>query len=91
MLGSAASPHDTSRTAVFARRGHDVRMLSIAQAEVPGVRMVPVRGGDVASRPLRRIALMLGTARAILAEPADVWHAHYAAEYGTWVAALLRR
>jgi glycosyltransferase involved in cell wall biosynthesis len=71
--------------------GHDVRMLSIAQADIPGVRMVRVQGGGMRSRPLRRLALMLGTARAILAEPADIWHAHYAAEYGTWVAALLRR
>jgi glycosyltransferase involved in cell wall biosynthesis len=66
-------------------------MISIAQAEVAGVRMVRVAGGSVRSRVLRRAALMLGTARAILAEPADVWHAHYAAEYGTWAAALLRR
>ena len=91
MLGSAASPHDTSRTAVFARMGHDVAMLSIARAEIPGVRLVPVAGGDVGIRSLRRLTLMLGTARAILAQSPDIWHAHYAAEYGTWVAALLRR
>lgn len=91
VLGSAASPHDTSRTAVFARMGHDVRMLSIARADIPGVRLVQVAGGGIASRPLRRLMLLLGTARAIIAEPADIWHAHYAAEYGTWVAALLRR
>ncbi len=91
VLGSATSPHDASRTAVFARMGHDVRMLSIARAEVPGVRLVPVAGSDVRWRPLRRLALMLGTTRAIMAEPADIWHAHYAAEYGTWGAALLCR
>ena len=91
VLGSATSPHDASRTAVFARLGHDVRMISIAQADIPGVRLVPVSGGDTRPRALRRLALMLGTARALLAEPADIWHAHYAAEYGTWAAALLRR
>jgi glycosyltransferase involved in cell wall biosynthesis len=91
VLGSAASPHDTSRTAVFARRGHDVAMLSIAHAAIPGVRFVQVAGGDVGSRLLRRLALMVGTVRAILREKPDIWHAHYAAEYGTWAAALLRR
>ena len=91
MLGSASSPHDASRAAVFARMGHDVRMLSIADADIPGVRIVPVRGGDVGLRPLRRLALLLGTIRAIRAEDPDIWHAHYAAEYGTWAAALLRR
>lgn len=91
VLGSATSPHDASRTAVFARMGHDVAMLSIARAEIPGVRLVPVTGGAVGLRPLRRLSLMLGTARAILAQSPDIWHAHYAAEYGTWAAALLRR
>jgi glycosyltransferase involved in cell wall biosynthesis len=91
VLGSATSPHDSSRTAVFARMGHDVRMLSIARADIPGVRLIEVAGGNVRFRSLRRLTLMAGTIRAVLSEPADVWHAHYAAEYGTWAAALLRR
>ena len=76
---------------MFARLGHDVTMLSIAQSEIAGVRVLPVRGGKVGFAPLRRAAIMLGTVRGILDQSPDIWHAHYAAEYGTWAAALLRR
>jgi glycosyltransferase involved in cell wall biosynthesis len=91
VLGSAASPHDATRTAVFARMGHRVAMISIAQADIPGVRLLPVTGDGIRFRPLRRVALMLATAVRLLGRSADIWHAHYAGEYGTWAAALLRR
>ncbi len=90
VLGSAASPHDANRTAVFARRGHDVTMLSVTKAEIPGVRLVEV-GSGVNMPGLKQLARMAHTMRAILNEHPDIWHAHYAAEYGTWAAALLRR
>lgn len=90
-LGSAASPHDATRTAVFARMGHQVDMISIARADIPGVRLLSVAGSEMSFRPLRRLALMLSTASHLIGRSPDIWHAHYAGEYGTWAAALLRR
>ena len=54
VLGSAASPHDVNRTAVFARMGHEVTMISVAAGEVPGVELVQVPGAEVRPRALRR-------------------------------------
>src|SRR5262245_29637372 len=90
-LGSAASAHDANRTSVFARMGHSVGLISIADASVPGVTVIPVRGNGVPVRALRRFVLMASTVKALLSQRADIWHAHYAADYGTWVAALLAR
>ncbi len=90
-LGNAASPHDRTRTAVFAGLGHEVSLISIAATEVPGVELIRVPGGEGSRGPWRRIALLLGTIRAVLGQRADIWHAHYAADYGAWAAALARR
>lgn len=90
-LGNAAGPHDRTRAAVFAGLGHDVSMISIAAADVPGVKLIQVRGGETAGGHWRRVALLLGTIRAALGQRADIWHAHYAADYGTWAAALALR
>lgn len=90
-LGSATGSHDANRTSVFARMGHDVCMLSNRHADIPGVRLVAIRGNAVRSPALRRFAVMADTLRAILSERADIWHAHYAADYGTWAVALLAR
>ncbi len=90
-LGNAASPHDRIRTAVFAGLGHDVSMISVAASDVPGVKLIRVLGGENSNGPWRRIAWLLGTIRATLGQRADIWHAHYAADYGTWAAALTRR
>jgi glycosyltransferase involved in cell wall biosynthesis len=90
-LGNAAGPHDRTRTSVFAGQGHDVSLISVADGDVPGVELIRVRSGETARLPWRRIALLLGTIRIALSQKADVWHAHYAADYGTWAAALARR
>ncbi len=90
-LGNAAGPHDQTRTTVFAERGHDVSLISVADGDVPGVKLIRVRRRTTSRKPWRRTTLLLDTIRIALRQKADVWHAHYAADYGTWAAALARR
>ncbi len=85
VLGSAASPHVLARAKALADLGHGVTLLSPTPPFGPadGLTVEVLRGG--------RLALALRTAWRLWTLRHDAVHAHYAAEIGTWVAALLGR
>jgi len=89
VTGAADSPHESERAQALARLGHRVRMVSPTPATIDGIPVVVPWGAQLGFAPLRRLAVMVSTLRAVGRERADVVHCHYAAEYATWAAALL--
>ena len=89
VLGAASSPHVVTRAEAFATRGYDVRLLS----PVPGRSdLVPIDfPGSTARGILGKLRLLWWTTTRLLSQRADIFHAHYAAEVGTWLAWLLGR
>ncbi len=81
-LGEAASVHVRRWTQWFARRGHEVVLLSLRPAEIPGVRVVVLpfqRTGPAAF--LSKVAAVRKLVRDL--HP-DLLHAHFAVGYGLW-------
>ncbi len=92
IMGSAESPHVLTRAHVFAEMGHSVTLLSPVACDpvlaplAAGLELVVCGNGSA-----KRIALAIATWRALRRDRYDLYHAHYAAEYGTWIAALSGR
>lgn len=90
VLGAATSPHVVARARVFAKLGWDVTMLSPLPPSEP-FKDITVLCTARGTGLFGKIHSLLACASTLLKSQADVFHAHYAAEYGTWLAALLRR
>jgi len=90
VLGTANSPHVVARARAFQARGHTVDLISPVPGDTGGM---PTRWPPAVIRNglLRRLWLVAWTAFNLLRTRADVFHAHYAAEVGTWLASVLRR
>lgn len=90
VLGAATSPHVLARARIFTTLGWQVTMLSPVEAKaVPNdIKIISTARGAGAIGKLRSL---LACARLLLVLPFDLVHAHYAAEYGTWLAAILKK
>lgn len=95
VLGSARSPHVNMRAQAFIDRGHAVTVIS---PRPPSEEERGRFGFDVLypspaemSGLLGKVRLLVWTAAALLRTRADIYHAHYAAEVGSWLAWLLWR
>jgi len=89
VLGAASSPHVVTRAEAFASRGYDVRLLSPVSGRSD---VIPVDFPRSDTRGLLgKMRLLWWTATSLLRQRADIFHAHYAAEVGTWLAWLLGR
>lgn len=90
VLGAATSPHVLARARVFVQLGWQVTMLSpvAANTQHDDITIISTARG---AGPLGKIRSLLACAKFLLKLQADIIHAHYAAEYGTWLAAILGR
>lgn len=89
VLGAASSPHVVTRAEAFAARGYDARLLSPVAGRS---NLMPVMFPQSDTRGLiGKLRLLWWTATNLLRQRADIFHAHYAAEVGTWLAWLLGR
>lgn len=87
VIGDAESVHVLTRARAFAGRGHDVVLISERSAEI---RDLTLRVPEPSHLPVLRSIDMLRQLGALLRrERADVYHVHYAASYGAWLAAAL--
>ena len=94
VLGAASSPHVLARARAFGERGHQVTLISPTAPEPHEPESSPLT--ILWPKPHRagfagKIGLVLWTAWMLTRQRADVYHAHYAAEVGSWLAWLLRR
>ena len=92
VLGAATSAHVITRARAFASRGHHVTLISpVPPADSrTGLEIAsPVFGGFAS--PIRKAALLVWCAWAVLRARAQVYHAHYAGEIVAWMAWLLRK
>lgn len=91
ILGSARETHVVTRAKALADRGHNVTMISRVPGKAEGVRIIvpwiATRNFGKWTKGLVIPPLIW----AILRQRADVYYAHYAAEYECWLAALLLR
>ena len=83
VLGAASSPHIMNRAMAMAAVGNRVTLIS------PTEPFGPCAGIDVQVMRGRTLAKALRTALFLWTHPHDAVQAHYAAEIGTWVSALL--
>lgn len=87
IVGNARGVHVATRARAFARRGHDVVIVSENPADV---NMVRVRSPKRIGVPVfRTLSLLIGLAGLLRRQKADIYHIHYAASYGAWIAAAL--
>lgn len=92
ILANAASVHTQRWARAYAERGHQVTVLSIRPAELPGVRVETVavgRPGAPSRLPtlLSYLALLVAGRRRLRRLGADVLHAHYTVTHGAIAAA----
>ncbi len=79
-LGEASSVHVQRWASWFARRNHEVHLVSLSSREVPGVRVHPFPRGGALSFPRKALAI-----RRIVREIGpDLLHSHQAVGYGLW-------
>lgn len=87
VIGDASSPHVLSRTRAFARRGHDVILLSETSGKGEDLKILsPLKDGPRflgTFRQLSRLAALMWRSNA------DIYHVHYATGYGAWLSAAL--
>ena len=89
VLGAASSPHVLARARAFGERGHQVTLISPTAPEPHEPESSPLT--ILWPKPHRagfagKIGLVLWTAWMLTRQRADVYHAHYAAEVGSWLA-----
>ncbi len=87
LLANAVSVHTQRWARAYAERGHEVTVLSIRQADVPGVRVLTVCAGPVNDRSrawtaLSYARLLLGARAHLAAIAPDVVHAHFTVTHG---------
>lgn len=91
LLANARSVHTRRWARAYAERGHDTHVLSIRDAEIPGVRVHPVALGAAGSASplptaLSYLRLGLGLRRRLRALRPQVLHASYAPTHGALAA-----
>jgi N-acetyl sugar amidotransferase len=92
ILGSARETHVVTRAQAIAKLGHKVTMISRVPGHAEGVTLVvPKIATSKSWGKLKKVLILFPLAWAILRQRADVYYAHYAAEYECWLAALLFR
>lgn len=87
VLANAASVHTGRWAGALAQRGHEVRVLSIREGDIPGVEVERVGIGRSGSpNPvaafLSYLRLLVGARRRLRHFDPDVVHAHYATTHG---------
>ncbi|MDH3605935.1 MAG: glycosyltransferase [Acidimicrobiia bacterium] len=92
VMGNARSAHTQRWAAAYAERGHDVHVLSIRTAEIPGVTVHPVHVGTANSgfAPavlLSYLRLLFSIRRRLRRLTPEVVHAHYSVTHGVIAAA----
>jgi len=89
VLGAATSPHTLARTLIFHDMGYDVTLIS----PTPCPDDLPIKTYYTGNnrRIIGRLLSLIKCFIALHNSKGDLIHAHYAAEYGTWIAALFTR
>ncbi|HMB54060.1 MAG TPA: glycosyltransferase [Thermoanaerobaculia bacterium] len=87
LLANARSTHTRRWARAYAEHGHETHVLSIRDAEIPGVRVHPVGPGSPDARgagrtALRYLALLVTARRRLRRLAPDVLHAHYSTTHG---------
>lgn len=88
VMANAGSPHTRRWATAYASRGHEVHVISIRAADIPGVTTHRIGVGPAGSRrpwwSLLSYARLLVAARRLLRRlDPDVVHAHYSVTHGT--------
>lgn len=86
-MANAASPHTRRWATAFAQRGHETHVVSIREADIPGVTVHRVGVGPAASRRpwwalLSYLRLLFGARRLLGRIAPDIVHAHYSVTHG---------
>ena len=87
IMGAASSPHVLARAKVFDQLGHSVHLISPTPGPVDD--SLKVSYTSFGRGVVGKIRSLLTTFWILARSDADLFHAHYAAEYGTWIAALI--
>ena len=90
-LGSARDTHVVTRARAMAQHGHQVSMISRVPGSATDIPIIVPKGPNTPFNALNKALLVFPLAWAILRQRADVFYAHYAAEYECWLAALMFR
>ncbi|WP_417432220.1 glycosyltransferase [Kiloniella sp.] len=89
IMGAASSPHVLARARVFDQLGHSVHLISPTSG--PADNSLKVSYTSFGRGVVGKIKSLLTTYWILVRSDADLFHAHYAAEYGTWIVALMRK
>lgn len=89
-LGAATSSHVVARAQAFQRLGHRVTLISPVPGTVEGMEVISCYEPAPANL-LIKLWRALRVLKTVAAANADVFHAHYAAEWTSWAAALLNK
>lgn len=87
VIGSADGVHVLTRTRAFVKRGHDVVLISEQSAAANGIALLAP--SPSAMPVFRTISTLYKLWSYIRREKADIYHVHYAASYGAWLAAAV--
>ncbi|PIW30998.1 MAG: hypothetical protein COW30_00840 [Rhodospirillales bacterium CG15_BIG_FIL_POST_REV_8_21_14_020_66_15] len=91
ILGSARDTHVVTRARAMSRQGHRVTMISRTAGSTTELPVIVPHSLKTPFEFLNKPLMVLPLAWAIYRQRADVFYAHYAAEYECWLAALLFR
>ena len=91
VVGLANSPHEYNWSRALAEEGHEVMLLSPKDRPNATLPLQVVEPVTVGPRPLRRLFTFVRWILACRKLDADVYHAHYASDYGPWALALTGR
>ncbi|UTW51674.1 N-acetyl sugar amidotransferase [bacterium SCSIO 12827] len=91
ILGSASDTHVVTRARAIARQGHMVTMISRVPGSTNEIPILVPKGFNTPFNVVNKALIVFPLAWMIWRQRADVFYAHYAAEYECWLAALLRR
>ncbi|GEM_PF-65229 len=90
-LGSARDTHVVTRARAMARHGHRVTMISRISGSATDFPVIVPKEWRTPFEFLNKALGVFPLAWAIRRQKADVFYAHYAAEYECWLAALMFR
>lgn len=90
VLGVGSSPHIMARAVAFAKRGHRTELISPVPAASPHLEATWPNLGRM-SGLTSIIYMAIWTSLRLMRTRAQVYHAHYAAEIGSWLAWLLHK
>src|ERR1700679_2792829 len=81
-LANAASIHTQRWALHFSKRGHNVTVLSLTSANIPGVTVRWIGPDANARGPIAYLLCLPRLRRALRELKPDILHAHYAGGYG---------